>query len=115
MNRHIDVFAQLSLVSSNGTEITVHADKDIVSIVFPNFRAARQLLGQGPQRHERRKILDNLHQGLQLSDLKMYFKIAHFQVAQLTPQSQGGFVSRWLGLAPLKLHPLAVLRAIVSS
>jgi len=115
MTKHIDVFARLSLVSNDGTEITVHADKDIVFVVIPNLRAARQLLGQAPKGHELRKTLDSFHHGLQLGDLSMYFKIAHLRVAQFTPQSRGGLVSRLLGLTPLKLHPFAIIRVILSS
>ncbi len=114
MRHGIDVFAQLSLISGQGTEVLVDGDKDIIAVIFPNLQAARQFLKQFPGSTNRRKILARLHEGLRLSDLKLQVKVSHLVIAQLTPSSQGGLASRLAGLDPVELRVLNILRAALS-
>ena len=114
MASYIDVFGQLSLVPSVGAEVLVRADKDTVSVTVPDFKVARQLLKQVPRRHNRRQVLARLQDALRLSDLRLQVKVSHWVVAQLAPRSQGGLVSRLVGLDPMELRLLAIVRAALS-
>jgi hypothetical protein len=114
MASYIDVFGQLSLVPSDGAEVSVRADKGTVSVMVPDFKAARQLLRQVPRRHNRRQVLARLQDGLRLSDLKLQVKVSSSVVARLTPRSRGGLVSRLVGLDPMELRLLAIVRAALS-
>jgi hypothetical protein len=114
MQRHLDVFAQLSLIAGDGAELLVHADKDIVSLTLPNLRIARRLFKQVPTRGNRTAALAHLQEGLKISDLTLHIKISHHLVAQLSPRSRSTFIARLLGLEPMEFRLLALLRAALT-
>jgi hypothetical protein len=112
MNAPLDVFARLSVVDEKGKEISVNADKEIVTVMLPSLWIGRPVLGQLADRQRRTWLLDTLHDVLKTSDLAIEFRIAHRVIALIGPQSKPGFLSRIVGLGPLELKIVPILLSL---
>lgn len=114
MPRPLSVVADLSLEPPDGSTIRIVADADCVTIHLADFQAARQQ--SGPYRNKARRVsaLNQLHQGLQASELTLVIMVRQHRVAYLAPHSSESWLSRWLGLGPTTIFPLGILRALLA-
>ena len=113
MNAPLDVFARLSVAAENGEEISVNAEKEIITVILPNLWIGRSVLKQFSSREKRGEMLDNLHGGLKYADLTIQFRISQRLIAQLRPQSRSSFLSRFLGFGPVELKIVPILLSLL--
>jgi len=113
MNAPLDISGQLSLTDENGKQISVSAEKEIITVMLPSLWVARPMLRQLGNRRLRTSIMKNVCGGLQHADLMIEFKIAHQTIARIGPQTRAGLVSRILGLDPVELKIVPILLSLL--
>lgn len=107
------VFAQLSLLTAAGDNITVMATDTVITVTLPRLRWRSLALGPLADRNQRLYLLVNLHEGLRRADLTVQFQVRQRVVAQLRPQSQPTLVSRLLGLGAVEVRLVGCLLALL--
>jgi len=107
------VTADLSLQAASGEAITVTGDGAVVTFTLPHLRLYPGALGPLADRKRRVEVLTRLQRGLQIADLTLQVRLRDTVLAQLGPQSQPSLLSRLLGLGPLQVRPLRLLRALL--
>ena len=109
MSEPLDVSARLSLTDENGNEISVSAEKEIITVMLPSLWVASPMLRQLTNRRRRTWMMENVHGGLKHADLRIEFRIAHRVVALLGPQSRPSWLSRIVGVGPVELKIVPIL------
>ena len=109
----VDVLGELAVLNECGGEFRVAAQGAIISVELPSLSAGRKLAGQAAGRKTREATIQRLHKALRLGDLTLNVNVAGRQVASLTPDSQDSLLSRLLGVAPMELRPVGLLRVLL--
>lgn len=112
MSAPLDVSARLSLTDENGKEISVSAEKEIITVMLPSLWVGRPMLRQLTNRRQRIWMMENVHSGLKHADLRIEFRIAHRVIALIGPQSRPGLVSRIVGFGPVELKIVPILLSL---
>lgn len=112
--RPLDVEAALSLVDAQGEEITVNADGRAVRVEFRNLRIPLRLVRGLADRRQRARWAERFHAGACAADLDVEFWVSRRVVAELTPRSHSSVWARMLGLGPIRLRPLNILRCLLT-
>lgn len=112
MNAPLDVSAQLSLTDQNGKEISLSAEKEIITVTLPSLWVGRPMLRQLSNRRQRTWIMENVYGGLKHVDLMIEFRIANKVIARIGPQTHSGLIARMLGLGPVELKIVPILLSL---
>jgi len=112
MNAPLNVSALLLLTDENGKEISVSAEKEIITVLLPSLWVGRPMLRQLSNRRQRTWMMENIYGGLKQADLMIEFRIAHQIIARIGPQSRPGLVSRIMGLGPVELKIVPILLSL---
>jgi hypothetical protein len=112
MNAALNVTGHLSLINENGKEISVIAEKEIITVMLPSLWVGRPMLQQFTNQRQRSWMIGNVHDGLKLTDLMLEFRIADRVVALIGPQSRSGLISRILGFGPVELKIVPILLSL---
>lgn len=105
----------LRLQTPQGDLIQVVAEGPFLFVRLANWRCVLSILRNLPGRQQRRSQLLKLSTALAAHDLTVQASIATHTIATLAPESNAGVVSRLLGLGPVELQPIAILRAMFGS
>ncbi len=108
----LEVDGQVSLLADDGSEILLQANGSLIRVQIPSPWVWRGLLRQVGPRDVRERRLAQLQKGAAAADLEVQITVAGRLVAELAGRSQGSVLARLLGLGPLKLHPLTLLRSL---
>ena len=108
----VDVLGELSVLSEGAGELRVAAKGAVISVDLPSVAAGRVLARQVAGRMKRNEAIDRLHSGLRLADLTLEVTVAGTPIAHLAPASETTLLSRLLGVSPMKLKPMGLLRAL---
>jgi len=109
----LDVDGQVSVVADDGAEIVLQASGSLISIQLPNLWTSRRLLRKAGPRRLREQLVAQLQKVAVAADLEVQFTVADRLVAELDTQSRGSVLARWLGLGPIKLHPMTLLASLL--
>ena len=112
MNAPLDVSAQLSLTDENGKEISVIAEKEIITVTLPSLWVGRPILRQLTNRRQRTGMMEHFHYSLKHADLMVEFRIADRIIALIGPQSRPGLLSRIMGFGPVELKIVPILLSL---
>ena len=112
MSAPLDVSARLSLTDENGNEISVSAEKEIITVMLPSLWVCPPMLRQLSNRQERTWMMENFYRGLEHADLMIEFRIAHRVIALIGPHSRPGLVSRIVGFGPVELKIVPILLSL---
>lgn len=112
MNAPLDVSAQLSLTDENGKEISVIAEKEIITVTLPSLWVGRPILRQLSNRRQRTWMMEHFHYSLKHADLMVEFRIADRIIALIGPQSRPGLLSRIMGFGPVELKIVPILLSL---
>ncbi|MDJ0862294.1 MAG: hypothetical protein QNJ82_08655 [Gammaproteobacteria bacterium] len=110
----VDVLGELSVLSGEGAQFSVAAKGDRISVELPSLAAGRSVAKQAAGRLQRKAMLSKLHAGLRVADLTLEVNVAGTLVAHLAPDSETTLLARLLGISPMRVRPLGLLRAAIS-
>ncbi len=110
----VDVLGELSVLSEDGGQISVAANGDRISVDLPSLAAGRSVAKQAAGRIQRKALFNKLHAGLRFADLTLEVNVAGTLIAHLAPDSRTTLLARVLGVSPMKVKPLGLLRAAFS-
>lgn len=108
----LDVDGQVSIVADDGAEILLQANGSVIRIQMPSLWTSYRLLRKAGPPRVREQLVTQLRRGAAAADLEVQFTIADRVVAELDTRSQGSALTRWLGIGPIKLHPLTMLMSL---
>jgi len=108
----LDVDGQVSVLADDGAEILVRANGSLISIQLPNLWVSHRLMRKAAPRRLREQLVAQLQKGAVAADLEVKFTVADRLVAELDTRSRGSVLARWLGLGPIKLHPMTLLTSL---
>ncbi len=108
----VDVLGELSVLSEGAGELRVAAKGAVISVDLPSVGAGRILARQVAARMKRHEAIERLHAGLRLADLTLEVSVAGTPVAHLAPASEATLLSRLLGVSPMQLKPMGLVRAL---
>ena len=109
----VDVLGELSILGEGDAELRVAAEGAVVTVDLPSLAAGRSLARQFSGRARRKALIHRLHSGLRLADVTLRFSVAGTTVAHLAPGSETTLLSRALGVDPVQLSPMGLMRALV--
>jgi len=113
MNAPLDVSGKLSLTDENGKEISVSAEKEIITVTLPSLWVGRPMLRQLSKRRQRTWMVENVYGGLKHVDLLIEFRIANKIIARVGPQTHSGLIARMLGFGPVELKIVPILLSLL--
>lgn len=105
----------LRLQTPQGDLIQVVAEGPFLFVRLANWRCALSILRILPRRQQRRRQLLKLSAALVAHDITVQASIATHTIATLTSGARAGIISRLLGLGPIEIRPIAILRAMFAS
>lgn len=107
------VHADLSLLASDGSVVTVTATDAVIDVTLPRLWSRHWAVGPLADRRQRQSLLARLQRGLQVADLTLRFRVRQHVVAQLRSHSQPTRLSRMLGLGAVEVHVMPVVLALL--
>jgi hypothetical protein len=102
------------VLSLENDDFLVNAADDKIVVDLPSWRAGLAVMRCQSARGGWSQLLTKVQRGLTVADLQMQFRLAGKIVARLGTDTRPGIVSRLLGLGPLELRPLQLLRSMWS-
>ncbi len=106
------IHADLSLIASDGSVVTVTATDAVIDVTLPRLWSRHWAMGPMADRRQRQTVLARLQCGLQATDLTLRLRVRQHVVARLRPHSRPTRLSRMLGLGAVEVRVLPVLLAL---
>lgn len=113
MPKPLDLYARLS-ISIDGNQLNARAADNLITIELPDLLVARALCKTWRSRRERERFLGKVMAMLADRDWQVEIRLSNRQVARLGVGVRPSLSAWLLGLNPLELHPMQILRAIAN-
>jgi hypothetical protein len=108
----LDVEGDLGIEVGDGVRLGLAGGDPGLRLEVPDWRAGRQVMALLGSRQGRQRHLLHVARILAAADLRLAVRMRGLSVATLGGSRRVGVLPRLIGLAPLSIRPLALLRAI---